>query len=281
MAKKPEPVNPVKPTTAITKPAEREVNTEVLDFAADAGRGLEGADKASFAIPFLIVLQSNSPQLKTMKEARQGMFMNSITNELYESVQVIPCAYQRRFIRWCPRSAGGGYKGELSPIDVETGKVPGLSTVQGQYLMDVPPGATPFDKDGKHLFDHLADTRGHFILMQSVSGAWQPALLALSSTQIKKSKRWMSRIQGLELKDSKGKTFNPPSFSHTYQLTTIEEKNAKGEWWGIVIDIVGPVQDAGLYAAARRFHESVVSGAVEVAPPADHEDIEPSNSSRF
>lgn len=240
---------------------------QVLDFAADAGAGLEGADKASFAIPFIIVLQGQSPQLETIEDAKPGKFLNTITNELFDEVQVIPCAYQRRFIRWAPRASGGGYKGEYNPIEVETGKVEGMQQLNGMYLMDVPNGAPAFDPKGLPLYDHLADTRNHFVLFKSSSGAWQPALVSLASTQIKKSKRWMSRIQGLLSQDAQGRPFNPPSFSHIYKLKSGKEENSKGSWYGVDIDLVEPIKDAELYASAKKFNQSVNAGAVEVAQP--------------
>lgn len=249
-------------------------NTEVgqvLDFASDAGQGLEGSDKSSFAIPFLTVLQGLSPQLETIDGAKPGKILNTITNELFDEVLVIPCAYQRRFIRWASRSSGGGYKGDFNPIDVETGKVDGLQLLNGMYLMDVPQGAPAFDPKGLPLYDHLSDTRNHFVLFQSKSGAWQPALVSLASTQIKKSKRWMSRIQGLLLNDASGKAFNPPSFSHVYKLKSIKEENSKGSWHGVDVDLVEAVKDGALYANAKKFNQSVNSGAVEVAQPVSAE----------
>lgn len=240
---------------------------QVLDFAADAGAGLEGADKASFAIPFIIVLQGQSPQLETIEGAKPGKFLNTITNELFDEVLVVPCAYQRRFIRWSPRASGGGYKGEYNPIEVETGKVEGLQQLNGIYLMDVPNGAPAFDQKGLPLYDHLADTRNHFVLFRSSSGAWQPALVSLASTQIKKSKRFMSRIQGLLAQDGQGRSFNPPSFSHIYKMKSGKEENSKGSWYGVDIDLVEPIKDAELYASAKKFNQSVNSGAVEVAQP--------------
>jgi hypothetical protein len=248
----------------------------VLDFAADAGRGLEGADAQSFAIPFLTLLQANSPQCEPVKDggiegAKAGLFINSITHELYENVHVIPCSYQRRFIRWAPRSSGGGYKGDYSPIEVESDSLAGLSQHNGQYLMDVPEGAPTNDKDGFPLFDRLSDTRNHFVLVQNAAGSWQPALVSLTSTQIKKSKRWMSLIQGVEMKDGKGKAFNPPSFSHIYKLTSAKEENAKGKWQGVIIELVGPVAESDVYVKAREFNAQVAAGAVKVDQPIDQE----------
>lgn len=240
-----------------TEVAVAETNTALAvmaaDFAADAGLGMEGADKSSFAIPFLSILQGLSPQLETVDGAKPGLFINSITNEVFKEVLVIPCAFQRRFLRWAPRSEGGGYKGEYNPVDVETGKVANVSqNAEGRLMLEN---------------DELKDTRNHFVLMQTEAGAWTGALLSLSSTQIKKSKRWMSLILGIEMRNAQGKPFNPPSFSHVYKLSAVKEENSKGSWWGLQVEKVEPVGDAELYAKAKAFHNSVSAGEVEVAPP--------------
>ena len=239
-------------STAVAEQQTTALAIPLADFAADAGMGMEGADKASFAIPFIAVLQGLSPQLETVEGAKPGLFINTITNELFKEVLVVPCAYQRRFLRWAPREAGGGYKGEYNPVDIETGKVVTAPNDKGQPTIEG---------------DLLKDTRNHFVLMQSESGTWQPALLSLSSTQIKKSKRWMSLIQGIEMRAANGKPFNPPSFSHIYRLKTVKEENSQGSWWGVEVSVEEPVGDAELYAKAKTFHGCVVAGDVEVAPP--------------
>lgn len=244
-----------KATTEVAVKEETNTALAVMaaDFAADAGLGMEGADKSSFAIPFLSILQGLSPQLETVDGAKPGLFINSITNEVFKEVLVIPCAFQRRFLRWAPRSEGGGYKGEYNPVDIETGKIAGVQTnAEGRLMLEN---------------DELKDTRNHFVLMQTESGAWTGALLSLSSTQIKKSKRWMSLILGIEMRNAQGKPFNPPSFSHVYKLSAVKEENSKGSWWGLQVEKVEPVGDAELYAKAKAFHNSVSAGEVEVAPP--------------
>lgn len=224
----------------------------VLDFAADAGAGLEGADNGSFAVPFLAVLQGLSPALETVEGAKPGLLMNTVTNELMKEAIVIPCAFQRRYLRW-DGAARGKYKGDLSPIDVETGKVV---------------GATRDDKGQWNIGDDiLKDTRNHYVLVKSASGSWQPALLSLGSTQIKKSKRWLSRIQGIELPGPNGKPYNPASYSHVYKVTTLKEENDQGSWFGVTIDVVGPVTDAELYAKAKAFNKQVTAGMVVVSEP--------------
>jgi hypothetical protein len=69
------------------------------------------------------------------------------------------------------------------------------------------------------------------------------------------------------MKDSQGRAFNPPSFSHTYLVTAEKEENAKGSWWGVNIKLDGPVVDPQLYRAAKQFYESVREGKVEATPP--------------
>ena len=54
-----------------------------------AGAGLENVDSESIAIPFLRVLQSNSPQCdeaqaEFMEGARPGMFLETVSGELFD-----------------------------------------------------------------------------------------------------------------------------------------------------------------------------------------------------
>src|SRR5262245_43901016 len=154
-----------------------------INFEADAGKGLEGADRKSYAIPFLVVLQGLSPQVinDSPAGAKPGMLLNTITDQLMKEAVVIPCAFQRRFVRWGRRENGGGYKGDYSPIDVELGRVEGARLADDGFTWEM--------ED-----DILKDTRNHYVLVRAVGDEknWSPAVLSLQSTQIKKSKRWLS-----------------------------------------------------------------------------------------
>ncbi len=234
--------------------------TMAIDFAADAGMGTEGADKDSFAIPFLSILQPLSPQVADgIEGAKPGLFINSVTEEMMPEVTIVPVAFQRRFLRWQPREKGGGYKGEYSPIDVETGNVEGLTKGDdGRYYIG---GTNPKEHD------RLSDVRNHFVLIVRPDGSWSQALISMASTQIKKSKRLLSQIQGIQMVGPNGARFNPPSFSHTYTAKSVKEQNDQGVWYGWDIHLNGPVQDAELYAAAKAFHAAIVAGKVDIAPP--------------
>lgn len=245
------------------RPDAQPPSTLVKNMQEDAGKGLEGADKDSFAIPFLVVLQTKSPQVEDelVHGAKAGMFFNTITNELFDSVKVIPCGFQRKYIQWGLREDGGGFKGIHNPIDVDSGMLETHTDDKGRLRLGD---------------DQLKDTRIHYLMVQSSSGAWQPAVLSLASTQIKKSKRFMSLIQGVEFKDDAGKPFTPPSYANLYDLETVKEKNDMGSWFGVEMIKDRRIQDdeAELYVKCKSFSEQVSAGTVKVSDPTDEDSKE-------
>lgn len=228
-------------------------------FEEDAGSGFENADSNAYAIPFLSILQSMSPQCKKsdgayIKGAEEGMFYNSVSQEIFDGsagVTVIPCYFKRSFIKWAPRDSGGGFKGELMPSDpqVAAGKV---------------------DKDGRLVDSEgnlLSDTRTHYVLVVGKDGGYQPAVISLASSQIKKSRNWMSKMNGIKLQRADGSHYTPAMFSHEYRITTVPESNDKGSWFGLKVETLGAVASAELYQAAKAFRDAVSSGEVKEAMP--------------
>jgi hypothetical protein len=84
----------------------------------------------------------------------------------------------------------------------------------------------------------------------------------MKSTQLKVSRTWNSMMNSIKLEGKNG-LFTPASYSHVYNLKTVEQSNDKGTWYGWTISKVGPVQDKNLYAAAKSFAESCKSGDVK------------------
>lgn len=239
---------------------------QVINFAEDAGKGTEGADRDSYAIPFLLVLQPGSPGVvdNTIPDAKAGMFMNSVTKELLKSSPLlVPCAFQRRWIRWGAREAGGGYKGEFTTAQInEMRAAQQLKELDGRLYFPFSDGSVNPKRD-----DRVADTRSHFCLVQRFPEDETPfaAVFALTSTAIKVSKNFMSRIDSVKLKDAAGRAYNPASFSHAYVLKTTMKKNDKGTWWIPDIDMFGQLKSMAVYSAAKAFHAQVASGSVSVA----------------
>ena len=72
-------------------------------------------------------------------------------------------------------------------------------------------------------------------------------------------------MMGLKLQGKNG-LFTPPTYSHIYNLKTVQMSNDKGTWFGWDVSKVGPVTDKGIYTIAKGFAEKNSKGLVKVKP---------------
>jgi hypothetical protein len=249
---------PAKSATAVAvRPANAVVDpTLAAQFEEDTGKGMANVDADSVAIPFLAVLQSNSPQCdpdsgEYNPDAKAGMFFNTVTKELFDGkvgIDIIPCEYRRTFLRWAPREAGGGFKGEFKVEEVVRMRERG-QLVEMENRLYVPDDHGNVNPKVNH---KVADTRVHYVLLLNPhTGVAQQAVLSLSSTQIKKSKQLISLLGNVLFERADGSKFNPATFANVVHLTTVPE-------------IAGRVTDAATYAAAKQFHRLVGAGRAAV-----------------
>lgn len=70
-------------------------------------------------------------------------------------------------------------------------------------------------------------------------------------------------MQSIKLQGKDG-MFTPASFSHLYQLKTVQQSNDKGTWFGWEVSKIGPIQDAATYQQAKSFSESISKGDIQV-----------------
>lgn len=240
-----------------------------IDYAADAGEGLEYTDSKCFRIPFLQMLQGQSPALDTVEGARPGKFWNNVTNELFDKVVVVPCMFQRVYNRWAPRKDGGGFKGVFDAVKVDEKDIPNLTMLGNSVFIDVPEGKTPLDDQGKPQCDELVDTRNHYVLYHSVLDAqWHPALVSFKSSGIKKSRNWVTIMDGIKVATPEGPK-TPATYSRTYELGATKEENAEGAWWNVEAKMMGPTTDHSLYNTAKAFAKQIKAGMVEAVPTTD------------
>jgi hypothetical protein len=240
-----------------------------MDFASDAGAGMENAGQESFAIPFLSILQRGSPQVdeasgSAVEGARAGMFYENVTGRMIsgkDGVVLVPCSYKREFLRWASRDNGGGLKGVYTPEQVADMRAKGQVVEQdGRLYAPESDGSVNPNKN-----DRFNDTRNHYVLIiDQETGAWTEALLSLTSTQIKKSKMLMSALASVKLKNSSNQLFTPPTFANLIHATTVGESNDKGTWFGVKFELAGQVDRSEVYAAAKAFHASIAKGGVQV-----------------
>jgi hypothetical protein len=85
----------------------------------------------------------------------------------------------------------------------------------------------------------------------------------MKSTQLKISRKWNSMMQSIKLKGKNG-LFTPASFSHIYNLKTVQQSNDKGTWFGWEVSKVEQVTDASMYQQAKAFSDSVSKGDIQV-----------------
>ena len=244
-------------------PAEQqEGGVPAVDYGDFAGAGFEDHSKDDYALPFFGVLQALSPQIENMDEAKPGMIINTVTEELFsgnEGIRFIPCHTQHVYVEWTPRDQGGGLVAvhELNSDAVTWAKE---NCKFGEYK----------SPDG----NDLVETFYVYGIMLRDDGTAEQGVLAFSSTKIKKYKQWMTKARTVQVKNGQGRRVTPPLFAHVYRLTTEKQKNNKGEFynWNITWD-GSSASDCRLSPEDPLFEEAAgLAGMVKSgAAKADHE----------
>ena len=245
---------------AVTKSKEAEITAfDPSMFEQDAGKGMENMGQEDLALPFLKLISGLDPLLDDENfKGRKGDIYNTVTGAVHkgkEGVKVIPCAYQRLFIEWAPRGVGSG-----APVNI-------FSATEAR------PKTERSSEDNKEYVvggqgTYLEETHQHFVLVVKEDGAVETALIAMKSTQLKKSRKWNSMMQSITMQGKNG-PFTPPRFSSVYTLRSVGEENSKGAWHGWDMSREGPVEDASTYQRARTFAQSITDGEVIVKHEGD------------
>ena len=225
-------------------------------FEADADKGSQNMTQDDLALPFLKVLGQLSPEVnkrdgKYVEGAEPGMILNSVTNEVFDGtkgVQVLPVFYERKYVEWADR---GDSKGAPVAIHNAESDIVSTTTRDKSFKDRLPNG------------NYLENTANHFVIVLGKSP--QSALISMKATQVKISRKWNSMMMGIKLQGKNG-LFTPPTYSHIYNLKTVQMSNDKGTWFGWDVSKVGPIEDKSVYESAKSFAEKVGKGAVQVKP---------------
>ena len=214
-------------------------------FEQDQAGGMDQMGQGDFAMPFLRVLGQLSPEVnerdaKYVSGAKAGMIFNTVTKQAYDGVEginVIPCGYKREYVEWSDRG-----EGTSAPVAIHS--------VASGIINDATRGADY--KDRLPSGNYLENTASYFVMLPDM----QQALITMKSTQLKVSRSWNSMMNSIKLQGKNG-LFTPAAYSHVYKLSTVQQSNDKGTWFGWNIEKIGPVQDKNLYEAAKQFASSV------------------------
>ena len=224
-----------------------------FDMEADAAQGAQNISQEDLALPFLKILGQLSPEVnkrdgKYVEGAEPGKIINTVTNELYDTLNVVPCHYKRQYIEWQDRGTSTGAPVAMHEADSDIVS----QTTRGKDYKDRLPNG-----------NYLDNTASHFVLTLGENP--QTALISMKSTQLKVSRKWNSMMMGIKMQGKNG-LFTPPTYSHIYKLSTVQMSNDKGTWFGWDVSKVGPVKDKSIYDMAKSFAVSVGKGEVEAKP---------------
>ena len=217
-------------------------------FEDDAAHGFENVKTTSLALPILKLLQNGSGEAQKRNQnyvdgAEPGMLLNTVTKKLYDGakgISVIPCHYKLEYQEWADFGTGSGRPENIFPDG---------SDILAQTTKD---GS---GKDRLENGNYILTVGQHFVLLVGDDGTEQ-ALVSMSSSQGKVSRKWNSMMMSISF-DGKNGSYTPPSFSHSYKLTTVLNSGKGNQWYGYNVIKEGPVKNPSMYERAKKFYTSL------------------------
>lgn len=230
------------------------------DYGADAGAGSEQIDSSVLMIPFVGLIQSNSPQLKKSHEkhlegAQQGMFFNGTTGELYPtdgSTKFIVAGFNHYYVEFVPRDEGGGFVGQRDESDPVVQRLKKAQGAFGKLVNEDPEGTT-----------ELSETYAVLGVVVPAKGEPSAVVIPCTSTKITPFKAWMTTLK------PKMRALRAPIFAFVTELHAVESSNKEGDFWKPKFLLPGdepkdylldPTSD--LFAMAKELYASIEAGKV-------------------
>lgn len=210
-------------------------------FEQSEGAGFDTMEGSDFSAPFLTILQQMSPQLnpanqKYLPAARAGMIFNTQSLNVYSKVTVIPVKYEFKMVEWKARNIGGGFVSSYTRFNIP------------DDLMTDPVTGNTIRPNG----DVINQTAYYLAILEEES--WDKVIINMTSTQLKKSRKWNSMMAAVKFGPEK-KTV--PMFGCKYTLQSVVESNQKGTWWGWSIGTPEFYNDETLFFKAREANQIV------------------------
>lgn len=225
---------------------------EGVDVSSFSGAGNENVSSSDIAIPYLNILQKMSPQCdedspEFVPDAKPGMFYQNVNKIMWPRdsiLAIVPVAFTRMVVEWVPREKGGGLVA-VHDLDI-------FNHVQHQ----------PNDKKIPVRVDNgnlLIDTAQHIVLYKSLlSGEFEPALISMKSTNLKKSRLWNSLISQQMIPGTKQQA---PRWMFEWNTTTIREEKDGNSWYNFEF-ARGRVVDKETFLKAAKLHDSSRRGTI-------------------
>lgn len=198
------------------------------DYGSMAGKGMENITAADIQIPFLAILQSNSPEVdgsvseRKLEAASPGMFINTVTQQLTPGdtgFVFVPCATNHCYVEWIKRKQGGGY---VRPLAINSPEVARAKAEAKAFNELEVKGADGVVHDLVETFYCVG-----LVLDEDMVAPIGFAILAFKSKSIKPYKRGIADLY----------TFSRqvPLFSHRLRITTVPDRGAGGSFMNYAI----------------------------------------------
>lgn len=222
------------------------------DFEQFAGVGTENIGTNDILIPRLTILQDLSPQLKRSKPeyiegAEVGQIADVGTGDVFpEGVLFLPVYYKKEYLEWAPRSSGKGLI-NVHPDDSILEEC--TKDDKGRFILD----------NG----NYIAETAQWFGI--NLSAGRRKCFVPMASSQLKRSRKWMTMVTNERIQKADGSDFQAPIFYRSYMLATAEESNNDGDWfvWTVGRGAALPEMGEGwkrLMDEAVKFREALIKG---------------------
>jgi hypothetical protein len=201
------------------------MDKKVPSFLTDAGNaaGNEAVTLDDIAVPQLKILQPLSPELMMgIPNAKAGLFINSATHDVYETIHIVNLMYEHNFVIFKTRDAGGGKVAQAT------------TRAEAREQIEAMPGS-PVDYQ-------IVDTGVHSMLGLNPDGSpASPLIMYCSSTRKAISDAWNTQIQ------LRCQEFSVPRYASVWELSVTQRTNNKGTWYSFRPDFAGLIQDAELF----------------------------------
>ena len=253
-----------------SSPGALAIPQDYLAMAADFAENSKSDFDANDVItPAIRILQSGSPQVKRsdpayIEGALEGHLFNTANNEVIDGgigIIVAPCYFQWEWVEWKTKNAGGGLIKRWGK-DEAFMKEGGYTEEKGKWVKK--------GDDGKNVIEIVKVAVYFVLIINPGNGRTKPAVIRLSSTEFKKSKKWNSLIADVEIDFGNGRFVEGAKipFWHMYHLVTVPESNDAGSWFGFKIDRYKAVHDLPngreILKQAKEFRDLAVEGNVKV-----------------
>lgn len=185
-----------------------------------ANAGFENMGRDDLALPFINVLQTNSPQVDPddgIEGAKAGMFYNTVTQSLHADVIFIPLGIEKSFIEWQPRDQGGG--GFVQQHDFDSPEVREAIQANGGSMGKIPFGS-----------NELVETRTIYALLleEDAETVIGPAVINFTSTKITPMKKMISALRMI-----KGQ---PPIFANRVSMSTVKKEKDGNKYFTVAFE---------------------------------------------